>query len=97
VFLNYNFLKTQFTNGSFSAIRFKIALFVYEVAIPNTPLMYMVSESVFEYNSHLNLLHILHIGGPYLLRTNVKIVIKSREMLLLQHQHNMNTTPLHMG
>jgi hypothetical protein len=37
-FLNRNFLKSQFPNGSFSAIWFKIALFLYEIAIPNAPL-----------------------------------------------------------
>jgi hypothetical protein len=38
-FLNRNFLKMQFPNGLFSAIWFKIALFLYQIAIPNTPLM----------------------------------------------------------
>jgi hypothetical protein len=31
------FKKTQFPNDLFSAIWFKIALFVYEIAIPNAP------------------------------------------------------------
>jgi len=29
--------KSQFPNGSFSAIWIKIALFLYEIAIPNAP------------------------------------------------------------
>jgi hypothetical protein len=33
------FLKTQFPNDLCSAIWFKISLIVYEIAIPNTPLM----------------------------------------------------------
>jgi hypothetical protein len=33
-----NFLKMQFSNGLFYAIWFKIALFVYEIAISNAPL-----------------------------------------------------------
>jgi len=36
-FSNRNFLKTQFPNGSVSAIWFKIALFLYEIAITNAP------------------------------------------------------------
>jgi hypothetical protein len=36
-FSNRNFLKTQFPNGSFSAIWFKIVFFLYEIAILNAP------------------------------------------------------------
>jgi hypothetical protein len=36
-FSNRNFLKTQFSNGLFSAIWFKIALFLYEIAISTHP------------------------------------------------------------
>jgi hypothetical protein len=36
-FSNRNILKTQFPNDLFSAIRFKITFFIYEIAIPNTP------------------------------------------------------------
>jgi hypothetical protein len=36
-FLNYNFLKTQFSNNLFSTIKFKIAFFHYEIAIQTRP------------------------------------------------------------
>jgi hypothetical protein len=37
-FSNRSFLKTQFSNGSFFAIWFKIALFLYKIAISNAHL-----------------------------------------------------------
>jgi hypothetical protein len=39
-FSNRNFLKIPFLNNSFFAIWFKIALIIYEIAIPNTLLIY---------------------------------------------------------
>jgi hypothetical protein len=38
-FLNRNFLKQQFLNNLFFAIWFKMTFFVYEIVIPNTPLI----------------------------------------------------------
>jgi hypothetical protein len=38
------FLKTQFPNDLCSAIWFKIALIVYEIAIPNAPLFKRVKK-----------------------------------------------------
>jgi hypothetical protein len=41
-FSNHNFLKTQFPNGSFSAIWFKIVFFRYEIAISNSLLISLI-------------------------------------------------------
>jgi len=38
-FSNRNFFKTQFSDGLFSVIWFKIVLFVNEIAISNAPLV----------------------------------------------------------
>jgi len=44
------FLKTQFPNELCSAIWFKIALIVYEIAIPNTPLVSEIRVVVYGRN-----------------------------------------------
>jgi hypothetical protein len=81
-FLNRNFLKTQFSNGSFSVIWSKFTLFLHKITISNAPLYEAFNFLPFNFYVQLvisnvlrlRLLSITHLKMPlkrFMLNKNV--------------------------